>query len=61
MTIVIIFSGKGYGHADWITTKLFNTKEEAEQFVKETTDLESKFWYYAVIVEDGKNIEPYIN
>lgn len=57
--IVIVVKGKGREGADWITPKLFNTKEEAEKFIKSVNDLESKYWTYAEIVADGKQIEPW--
>lgn len=57
--IVIVAKGKGREGADWITPKLFNTKEEAEKFIQSVNDLDSKYWTYAEIVEDGEEIEPW--
>ena len=57
--IVIIAKGKGHEHATYITPKLFETTEEAETYIKEVNDLESKHWTYAEIVKDGSEIEPY--
>ena len=57
--IVIVARGKGREGADWIAPKLFDTKEEAEKFIESVNDLESKYWTYAEIVEDGEEIEPW--
>jgi len=57
--IVIIARGKGREGADWITPKLFDDIKEAEAFIKEVTDLDSKYWTYAEIVRDGQEIEPF--
>ena len=60
--IVIVAGGKGREGADWIKPKLFDTKEEAEKFIESVNDLESlesKYWTYAEIVEDGEEIEPW--
>jgi hypothetical protein len=57
--IVIVAEGKGIEGADWITPKLFDTLEEANNFIKEVNDLESKYWTYAEVLDNGKRIEPY--
>lgn len=57
--IVIVARGKGREGADWIKPKLFDTKEEAEKFIESINDLESKYWTYAEIVDDGEEIEPW--
>lgn len=57
--IVIVAEGKGRGSVDWITPKLFDTLKEAEEFIKEVNDLDSKYWTYAEVVEDGERVEPY--
>lgn len=57
--IVIVARGKGREGADSITPKLFDTKEEAEKYIKSVNDLESKYWTYAEIVNDGEEIEPW--
>jgi hypothetical protein len=57
--IVIVARGKGREGADWIKPKLFNTKEEAEKFIESVNDLDSKYWTYAEIVDDGEEIEPW--
>ena len=57
--IVLIAEGKGIGSsADFITVKLFDTKDEAEKFINVINDLEHKYWTYAEIVEDGVQVEP---
>ena len=35
------------------------TKEEAEKFIESVNDLDSKYWTYADIVDDGEEIEPW--
>ena len=57
--IVIVAKGKGREGADWIIPKLFYTKEEAEKFIESVNDLDSKYWTYAEIVNDGEKIEPW--
>ena len=57
--IVIVARGKGREGADWIKPKLFDIKEEAKKFIESVNDLESKYWTYAEIVEDGEEIEPF--
>lgn len=57
--IVIVAKGKGREGADWITPKLFDTPEDAEKYIESVNDLESKYWTYAEIVEDGEEIEPW--
>ena len=57
--IVIVAKGKGREGADWITPKLFNTKEEAEKFIESVNDLDSKYWTYAEIIGDGEEVEPW--
>ena len=57
--IVLITEGKGRGsNADFITVKLFDTKDEAEKFISVINDLEHKYWTYAEIVGDGVQVEP---
>ena len=57
--IVLIAEGKGIGSsADFITVKLFDTKDEAEKFINVINDLEHKYWTYAEIVGDGVQVEP---
>lgn len=57
--IVIVAEGKGREGADWITPRLLDTKDEAEKFINSVIDLESKYWTYAEIVEDGERTEPF--
>ena len=57
--IVLVAKGKGREGADWITPKLFNTKEEAEKFIESVNDLDSKYWTYAEIIGDGEEVEPW--
>lgn len=57
--IVIVAEGKGRVHADWITLKLFDTLEEANNFIKKVNDLESKYWTYAEVVDNGERLELY--
>ena len=58
--IVIVAKGKGREEgANWITPKLFDTPEDAEKYIESVNDLESKYWTYAEIVEDGEEIEPW--
>ena len=57
--IVIVANGKGREGADWITPKLFDTREDAEKYIESVNDLDSKYWTYAEIVEDGVEIEPW--
>lgn len=57
--IVIVARGKGREGADWIEPKLFNTKEEAEKFIESVNDLDSRYWTYAEIVDDGEEIKPW--
>ena len=57
--IVLIAEGKGrVSSADFITVKLFDTKDEAEKFINVINDLEHKYWTYAEIVGDGVQVEP---
>ena len=57
--IVIVARGKGREGADWIKPVLFNTKEEAQKYIESVNDLESKYWTYAEIVDNGEEIEPW--
>jgi len=57
--IVIVARGKGREGADSIKPVLFDTKEEAEKYIKSVNDLESKYWTYAEIVSNGQLIEPW--
>jgi hypothetical protein len=57
--IVIVAEGKGRENADFITVKLFKTKEEADVYIKKINDLESKYWTYAEIITDGEKTEPW--
>ena len=59
IVIVIVARGKGREGADWITPKLFDTREDAEKYIESVNDLEDKYWTYAEIVEDGQEIEPW--
>jgi hypothetical protein len=57
---IIVVTGKGKGpcsHADSISVNLFDTPEEANDFISETQDLESKYWTVCEIVSPGKNVE----
>jgi hypothetical protein len=56
-TIVLILKGKGNSDADTVSTRIFNNRIEAENFVSITTDLDKKYWTYAEIVSDGEEIE----
>jgi hypothetical protein len=57
--IVIVARGKGREGADWIKPVLFDTKEEAQKYIESVNDLESKYWTYAEIVDNGEEIEPW--
>lgn len=57
--IVIVAEGKGREGADFITPKLFNTKEEAERYIESVNDSESKYWTRAEIVDNGERVEPW--
>ena len=57
--IVIVARGKGREGADWIKPVLFDTKEEAQKYIESVNDLESKYWTYAEIVDNDKEIEPW--
>jgi len=57
--IVIVARGKGRESADWIKPVLFNTKEKAQKYIESVSDLESKYWTYAEIVDNGEEIEPW--
>jgi viroplasmin and RNaseH domain-containing protein len=57
--IVMVAQGKGRENADYITVKLFTTKEDAEMYIEKINDLESKYWTYAEIVHEGSRIEPW--
>jgi hypothetical protein len=57
---VIVVSGQGKGsgsNADYISVNLFDTPEEANEFIGRTQDLESKYWTVCEIVPHGTNIE----
>jgi len=57
--IVVKARGKGRENADWITVKLFDTVKEANKYIEENNDLESKYWTYCEIVKEGEEIEPF--
>jgi hypothetical protein len=57
--IVIVAKGKGRENADFIKPVLFDTKEEAQAYIDSVNDLDSKYWTYAEIVDNGQEIEPW--
>jgi len=59
--IVAVFQGKGRGHADSISIMLFDSEENANQFITEAKNLESKYWTFAEIVKEGETFDTYYN
>lgn len=57
--IVLVARGKGRGTADSVKVLLFDSKEEANIYIETINDLESKYWTYAEIVENGREVEPF--
>jgi len=61
--IVLETSGKNES-VDFVRIKLFESKEEADVYSIENTDLTSKkYWNYCEIIEEGQTYEParYLN
>jgi hypothetical protein len=56
--IVIVARGKGNDGIDYIKPLLFDTTEEAEEYIEGVNDVDSKYWTYAEIVPNGVEIEP---
>lgn len=59
MTTVIILKGKGKDASDTAEIKFFSTEEEAVSFVDKVSDLESKYWTHAQIINESQVIETY--
>jgi hypothetical protein len=57
--IVIVAKGKGRESADFIKPILFDTRDEALAYINSVNDLDSKYWTYAEIVDNGQEIEPW--
>lgn len=55
--IVMIAEGKSDGLAYRHGFKLFDNKEEAETYIYKTSDIKSKYYRIAEIVEDGEMYE----
>ena len=54
--LVILAKGK-LEDVNSITPILFNTIEEAEEYIKKVNNIEAKYWSYAEIVNDRVEIE----
>lgn len=58
MIIVLETSGKR-DSVDNVKVKLFENRDAAEQYCKDTTDnpMDEKYWRYAEIIEEGHEYE----
>ena len=54
---VIVFMGKGHGEPDALILRSFDCIENANDFIAENTNSESKYWKVAEIV---KELEPIV-
>jgi len=57
--IVVKARGKGRENANLISVHIFDTVGEAKTFIQDNNDLESKYWTYCEIVQNGQELEPY--
>jgi hypothetical protein len=57
MVIVLVAGGKGDSSAYRHKVKLFKTKQEAEDYCMETTDVESKYYDVAEIIKEDTYYE----
>lgn len=56
---VLKTEGKGRERADFVTVMLFDKKEDAENYCEENTNLDSKYWSFAEIINTGEKLEPW--
>lgn len=59
MVIVAVAKGKGYGKADCIMIKPFESTEEAYKYIDSISDINTKYWTAGQIIEFGQEISPY--
>ena len=59
MIIVMKLSGKGSSSADYVSAVLFDNRADAQKFVDEVTDLDSKYWTAAQIVDSNEQVGTY--
>lgn len=58
MILVLEIKGKGiYDKADSVTPHVFHTIDKANAFCKENTNLDSKYWTNAIVVDTEECIE----
>lgn len=57
--IVVVFKGKGVGEPYKFSIKLFNSFQEANNFIANVTNLSSNYWTVARLANEGEDIEIY--
>ena len=57
MITVLILRGKGDSYADFVEIRHCKSLVEANLLVEELTNIDSKYWTAAQIIEDGEEIE----
>lgn len=61
MTFLVLKQrGKGSGSADFVSAHMFPTLTEAQDFIKENTHPNQKYWEVATLVSDGETLETYL-
>lgn len=56
MWIVLKTEGKGKDYVDFVTVKLFDKKEDADDYCKVHTS-DGKYWSFAEIISEGERLE----
>ena len=57
--IVAVFKGKGHGEPYKFYLRLFDSIQDANNFVAKEIDLQSKYWTFAKIVNENEDTEIY--